>query len=93
MVGVVAHQRRQIERDRKPGLALRKQIAEALVGIFGGAETGELPHRPEPAAMHGGMNAAGVGRFARKPKLLRCIPARQIGFWCRDGESDDRKLW
>ena len=34
VVGVVTHQRGQIERDGKAGLALREQIAEARVGIF-----------------------------------------------------------
>ena len=33
MIGVVAHQRGQIEGDGEAGLALREQIAEALVGV------------------------------------------------------------
>ena len=64
MVGVVAHQRGQIEGDGKAGLALREQIAEALVGVFGGAEAGELAHGPEASAIHRGMNAARVRRLA-----------------------------
>ena len=54
MIGVVAHQRRQIERDGKARLALREEIAKALVGVFGGAEAGELAHGPEAAAIHRG---------------------------------------
>ena len=64
VVGVVAHQRRQIERGGEAGLALCEQIAKALVGVFGGAEAGELAHGPEAAAIHRGVNAAGVGRLA-----------------------------
>ena len=64
MIGVVAHQRGEIEGGGESGLALREKIAEAGVGVFGGAETGELTHGPQAAAVHGGVNAAGVGRLA-----------------------------
>ena len=63
VVGVVAHQRGQIERDGEAGLALREQISKARVGVFGGAEAGKLAHGPEPAAIHRGVNAAGVRRL------------------------------
>ena len=49
VVGVVAHQRRHVEGGRQPGLAVVEQVAEALVGLLGGAEAGELAHRPQPA--------------------------------------------
>jgi uncharacterized protein YllA (UPF0747 family) len=45
-VGVVAHQRRHIERGREPRLAVVEQVAEAPVGLLGGAKAGELTHRP-----------------------------------------------
>ena len=64
VVGVVAHERGQIEGGGEAGLALREEIAETRVGVFGGAEAGELAHGPQAAAMHGGVNAAGVGRLA-----------------------------
>jgi hypothetical protein len=38
-----------------------EEVAEALVRLLGGAEAGELPHRPEAAAVHGGVDAAGEG--------------------------------
>jgi len=47
-------------------LSLRQQIAESLIGVFGSAEAGELAHRPQAAAMHRRVNAAGVRRLARK---------------------------
>ena len=50
-IGVIAHQRRHIERDRKPVLPLLEQKMIALVGLLGVAEAGELAHRPEPVAI------------------------------------------
>ena len=63
VVRVVTHQRGKIERGGESGLALRQEVAEALIGVFGRAEAGKLAHRPQAAAMHGGLNAAGVGRL------------------------------
>ena len=59
VVGVVAALRRQIERDRQPGAALREQVAVALVRLLGGAEPGVLPDRPR------------AGRGSRSGKLPR----------------------
>ncbi len=58
MIGVVAHQGREVERDRKPGLPMFEQELVALIRIRCTPETGELPHRPELAAVHRWMNAA-----------------------------------
>jgi hypothetical protein len=58
VVRVVAHQRRHVERGREPGLPVVEQVAEALVRLHGGAEAGELPHRPELAAVHRRVDAA-----------------------------------
>ena len=58
VVGVVAHQRRHVERGRQAGLPVVEQVAEALVGLLGGAEAGELAHRPQPAAVHRRVDAA-----------------------------------
>ena len=58
VVGVVAHQRRHVERRREPGLAVVEQVAEALVGLLGGAEARELAHRPQPPAVHRRVDAA-----------------------------------
>ena len=52
VVGVVAHQRRQIEGDREAGLALFEQIVIAAVGFLRRGEAGELAHGPELAAIH-----------------------------------------
>ena len=59
VVGVVAHQGRHVEGGREPGLAVVEQVVEALVGLLGGAEAGELAHRPEPAPVHRGVGRRG----------------------------------
>ena len=58
MVGVVAHQRRHVERGREPRLAVLEQITEALVRLRRGAEARELAHRPELAAIHRRIDTA-----------------------------------
>ena len=54
VIGIEAHLRGQIERHRKPGLALREQVAKARVRLRRGAKSGVLPHGPQPAAIHRG---------------------------------------
>src|SRR5439155_12181150 len=51
------------------------QLLEALVGALGGSEAGEHAHRPQPPAMAGGVDAAGVGRLAGKAKVVPLMPA------------------
>ena len=67
VVGVVAHERRHVERGRQPGLPVVEQVVEALVGLLRGAEARELPHRPQPPAVHRLVDAAGVGELAGSP--------------------------
>ena len=52
VVAVEAHERRQVERGAEAGLPLVEQELEALVGLPRRAEAGELPHGPQPAAVH-----------------------------------------
>ena len=77
MVGVVAHQRRHVERRREAGLAVVDQVAEALVRLLGGAEAGELPHRPQPAAVHRLVHAARERVLARAGRSRSGV--RQVG--------------
>ena len=74
VVGVEAHQGRHVEGRRRPGLAVVEQVAEARVGLLDGPEAGELAHRPEPPAVHGGVDAAGVGIIAREALVALGIP-------------------
>jgi len=59
VVRVVAHQRRHVEGGREAGLSVVEQVAEALVRLRGGAEAGELAHRPQLRAVHRRVDAAG----------------------------------
>ena len=68
-VRVVAHLGRQVERDRQAGLALLEEVAEAAVRLLGRGEARVLAHRPEPRAVHRGLDAAGERRLARQPEV------------------------
>ena len=61
VVAIEAHEGRQVERRAEPGLAFFEQKAESFVGLPRRAEARKLAHRPEPAAVHGGMDAAREG--------------------------------
>ena len=74
MIGVVAHQRGQIEGDRESAAAMFEKIFVALVGFFGRGEAGEHAHRPELAAVAGRVNAARVGRLAGIAEVLIVVP-------------------
>ena len=51
---------------REARLAVVEQVAEALVGLLGGAEAGELAHRPQPPAVHRRVHAARERELARE---------------------------
>ena len=78
MVGVHADLCWQIERYGEAGLAFAEEIAVALVRLDGGAESGVLAHGPEPAAVHGWVDAARVGEFAGVADSSFRIRAREI---------------
>ncbi len=63
VVGVVAVERRHVVGDRQAGLAGGEQVLEAGVGVLGGAEAREHPHRPEARSVPRRMDAAGVRRL------------------------------
>src|SRR5579864_1041133 len=100
MVRVVSHQRRQIKRDGKPGLALRKQIAKARVRVFGCTKARKLAHRPKLAAIHRGVNSTGVRRLPGKTKVALCVPTCEVGWRveaanriARDGGEIGVAIW
>ena len=78
MVGVVAHQRREVERGRQAGLSVREQELEARVRVARAAEAGELPHRPQLAAVSSGMDAARVGILARNARVPAALVRRDV---------------
>ena len=69
MVRVVAHLRRQVEGDAQAADALREQIAVARVRLGGRPEAGVLPHRPQPAAVHRRLDAAGERKLAGEAEV------------------------
>src|SRR5207245_3970302 len=52
VVRVIAELRRQVEGDAQAGLTALEQIAEALVRLLGGPETGVLADSKLPAPVH-----------------------------------------
>src|SRR5260370_24476009 len=78
MVGVIAHQRGEVERHREAGLAALQQELVAAVGILGRAEARELPHGPEAAAVHALVDAAREGEFAGAPQLPRPVESFEV---------------
>ena len=68
VIGIAAHQRRQIEGDAQAGAARAQQVLVPRVGVLRRSEPGELPHRPQLAAVAARVNAAGVGELAGSPR-------------------------
>ena len=80
MVRVVAHLRRQIERDAQTGHPLRQQMPISAIRLCRGAEPGVLPHRPEPAAVHRWLDARVKGNSPGWPRSRSgSQPARSAG--------------
>src|SRR5216117_1275885 len=78
MVGVVAHQRGKVERDGEAGLTVLEQEFVAAVGVRRAAEPRKLPHRPQLAAVHRGMNAARERIFSRPSYLALGVEPAQV---------------
>ena len=76
IVRIEADLRRQIKRHREPSRPIGEQIFVALVRLFGVAHAGVLAHGPEAAAVHRGLHAARVGKFAGVAHIAVIVPAR-----------------
>src|SRR5262249_364824 len=66
VVRVVTELRRQIERDREPGLPALEQVAVPRVRLLGRSKPGVLANRPRAAAIHIRVRAARVRVRARR---------------------------
>ena len=88
VVRVVAHLRRQVERDRQAGLAVVQQVAESRVRLRGGSHAGVLPHRPDAPAVHRRVDAAGERRAARFAEVARLVVPLQVGRVVRRADLD-----
>ena len=73
VVGVAAHQGRQIERGREAVAAGREQIVEAAIGVDRGSEPREHPHRPQLRPVHRGVRAARVRVLAGELAVVRAV--------------------
>ncbi len=90
MVGVVAHERGQVESNGESAAAVFEEIFVALVRFFRRCEAGEHAHRPEFAAIAGRVNAARVGRLAGIAEVFFVIPiGGEIGLRV---EAADRRI-
>ena len=69
---------RQVERDAEARAAGREQLLVAGVGLLGRPEPRELPHRPEPSAVHRGVDAARGGRVAGETHIALGLPIGEV---------------
>jgi hypothetical protein len=97
IVRIKANLRRQIEGHTQAGHALVEQGPVARVAVLCRAKAGVLPKRPQPAAIHGGIDAACEGKCARVAQValvrdvldvLRGVERRHFHapgrlHWCR----------
>ena len=80
MIRVVAHLRREIERNAQPVDALLDEISVACVRLVRRGEARVLPHRPQTAAVHRRLDAAREREFAGKSELgVRAPPGEVVG--------------
>src|SRR2546425_8355468 len=66
-------------RSRQPRLTGREQMPEPRVRLLRGPEPGVLPHGPQLAAIHRGMDAPGERKRARSAELARRLGAPVVG--------------
>src|SRR5205823_1201719 len=59
--------------------AVLEQVLEALVGVLGRAEARELPHRPEPPAVHARLRAARVREAAGETEIAQVAIHVRLG--------------
>ena len=79
MVRVVAHQRRHVERRREAGLPVVEEVAEARVRLLRRPEARELAHRPQPAAVHRRIHAAGERIRTRPAEVALVVELDVLG--------------
>ena len=74
MIGVVAHQSRQVERHRQPAATVLQQIFVALVGFLRRSEAGKLAHGKQLPPIAGSVNAPRIRRLPGKSQILFVVP-------------------
>jgi len=79
VIRVVAHQRRHVEGRRQPRLPVLEQVPEPRVRLLGRPEPGELPHRPQPPAVHRRVDAARERIDAGIPQVAVVVDLDVVG--------------
>ena len=90
-VRVVAHLGRQVERDREARLAVVEQVTEPAVGLLGRREARVLAHRPEAAAVHRGLDAAGERVLAGSAEVAVLVEASRVGRGVEVSDDEARR--
>ena len=78
VIGVTAHQCWQIERDTQARAARREQRLVPRVGLLRRPVPRKLPHRPELAAIAGGMDAPRIRKRTRVGDVACVIEALDV---------------
>ena len=78
VVGVVADLGRQVEGDGEARLALLQQVVVPPVGLLGRGVPRVLAHGPQPAAVHVGLDSAGVWILPRVPNAQGVVVVRRL---------------
>src|ERR1019366_2650232 len=79
VVAVQSHLGGEVEGHRQAGLTLSEQVAEARVGVAGGAVARVLTDAPEAAPIHRWLNTAGEWRHPRKSLIAKRVVADEVG--------------
>src|SRR5215204_744389 len=77
MVRVTAHLGWEIEGNREASLASLDEVLEAGVRLVSGSKARVLAHSPGPAAIHRGVDAAGIrvlAWIAELPGVVKALP-------------------
>jgi hypothetical protein len=93
VIRVASHQRRQVEGHAEAGAAGREQLLVPLVCRFRRTKPGKLAHRPELAAVAGGVKAAGVRQFAGIAEIPSVVEVANLvrGVEPIDGPAGNRR--
>src|SRR4030065_319391 len=67
-----------MEGEGEARLPMREEVLEAGVGLLGATEACEHPHRPGPATMPRGVDAAGVREFTRHSQVALVVQVGQV---------------
>src|SRR4029079_15430186 len=68
-----------MKRQREPRRSLAEKVFVTLVGFICVAHTGVLPHRPQAAAVHRCLHAAGIRKLSWITEVVLVVEPVQVG--------------